>query len=99
MLDEPLLFGSECFAAMGEGPKHGAAAGSEIRPPAALIVGFDVTRSMNGKRAQRSQVQRLAIQTPDLALGSDHKLHGVYHRGLRMMARRGLSTSSSSSDD
>ncbi len=52
MRGEPLFFRGECLATKGEGAKHRAAAGSEIGPPAALLVGLDVTGPVDGKRTE-----------------------------------------------
>src|SRR5687767_9586507 len=97
MLIEPILFSSQCVAALGVRSEDWPPARCQIGDPLAMLVRLDMRATPDRKLAQLCQVDSLAIQAGDLAIDMNDELHR--HLGRRRMLRRGRSTSRPSTTD
>jgi hypothetical protein len=96
ILLQPLAFGVERLGATWKGPQDRALHRREIRCPLAVVGRLNVGTAMNVELAQGVEVEFFPVEAFRRAVWRNHDLHGD-HRGLRMMFRRGRSTSKSSS--
>src|SRR5947209_20212216 len=72
---EPVLFSLQGFTPWSEWPKDRPANRTEIGPPLALVIGFDVAGPLNGRLAQLIEINGLLVHALHLAGGTNDKLH------------------------
>src|SRR5579859_5362938 len=95
------MLGGERLRSLSERPECRPIDGREIDPPASLIVRLDAACSANGDRPERTQIDRLAVNGPDVAgriNAQDHEAP-LFGERAQMIRRRGTSIIMSSIAD